>query len=327
MKKRIVILTILACSLCLGSATAQSIAASIKPAVKAGGFKREGYILWCPTVIKVGDTYHMFASSWPEQYGLGGWTTYSEIIRATSKSLYGPYQFEEVFIKKREGYWDNERGHNPKIVKAGNKYVLYYISTANETGYAYADKITGPWTRVDSVAMPFSNPAPLVRNDGSVYVFGRRAVGKVRIAQGYKAPAFNASYKKISEQFNLLPDSNQLEDPTIWWAANQYNVILNDFNGDATGIKKAGVQYYSADGLNYKLVSKEPVFTKTVTYDDGSSLTFRRRERPFVYVDEKGKVTALFTSCLVQGEDGKEKSWIEVNPVDNYVPPAFKNNN
>jgi hypothetical protein len=59
-----------------------------------------------------------------------------------------------------------------------------------------------------------------------------------------------------------------------------------------------------------------------VNYDDGSSLTFRRRERPFVYVDEKGKVTAFFTSCLTE-KDKKEQSWIEVQQVDNYVPKEF----
>jgi hypothetical protein len=308
---------------CFHATEAQTLKDAMKPAVRHGGFKREGYILWCPTVIKVGDTYHMFASSWPEQYGLGGWTKYSEIIRATSKNLLGPYQFDEVVIQKREGFWDNERGHNPKILKAGNKYVLYYISTANETGYAYADAITGPWTRIDSIAMPFSNPAPLVRKDGSVYVFGRKAIGNKRIAQGYEARTFNGKYHLISGDYNLLPDSNQIEDPTIWWASDQYNVVLNDFNGDATGIKKAGVQYYSTDGIHYKLLSKEPVFTKTVIYDDGSSMTFRRRERPFVYADEKGKVKAFFTACLVQKEDGSEQSWIEVNPVDDYVPRKF----
>lgn len=301
----------------------QSLKDALKPAVKNGGFKREGYILWCPTVIKVGNTYHMFASSWPDKYGLGGWTKYSEIIRATSDNLYGPYKFQEVVISKREGYWDNDRAHNPKIVKAGNKYVLYYISSANETGYAYADKITGPWTRCDSVAMPFSNPAPLVRKDGSVYVFGRKAIGPVRIAQAYEAKTFNGKYQLVSNQFNLLPDSNQLEDPTIWFASGQYNVILNDFNEDLTGGKKSGAQYYSVDGIHYYPVTKEPIFTKTVPYDDGSSRTFRRRERPFVYVDVKGKVIALFTSCLVQNEDGSEQSWIEVQPVDNYVPLKF----
>jgi hypothetical protein len=302
---------------------AQTLRDAMKPAVKNGGFKREGYILWCPTVIKVGNIYHLFASSWPEKYGLGGWTKYSEIIRATSDNLYGPYKFAEVVISKREGYWDNDRAHNPKIVKAGNKYVLYYISSANETGYAYADKITGPWKRSDSVAMPFSNPAPLVRKNGSVYVFGRKAVGKVRIAQAYEAKAFNGKYHLVSNKFNLLPDSNQLEDPTIWWASGQYNVILNDFNGDLTGAKKNGAQYYSTDGIHYYPSTKESIFTKTVTYDDGTSKTFRRRERPFVYVDEKGRVTAFFTACLVQKEDGSEQSWIEVQPADNYIPPKF----
>src|SRR6476469_7034940 len=203
-------------------AQSQSLKDALRPAVKNGGFKREGYILWCPTVIKVGNTYHMFASSWPEQYGLGGWTKYSEIIRATSENLYGPYTFQEVVIKKREGFWDNDRAHNPKIVKAGNKFVLYYISSANETGYAWADSITGPWTRCDSVAMPFSNPAPLVRKDGSVYVFGRKAIGNIRIAQAYEASSFHSAYHLLNEGKKLLPDSNQLEDTTIWWASGQY---------------------------------------------------------------------------------------------------------
>jgi hypothetical protein len=305
------------------SLSAQTIKDYLQPAVKNGGFKMEGYILWCPTVIKVGNTYHMFASRWPEQYGLGGWTRYSEIVRATSDNLYGPYQFQEAVIQKREGHWDNDRAHNPKIVKAGNKYVLYYISSANETGYAYANAITGPWTRVDSVAMPFSNPAPLVQKDGSIYVFGRKSINNIRIAQGYSAPAFNASYRLLNEGNNLLPGTNQLEDPTIWWASGQYNVILSDFHGDATGVGKNGAQYYSTDGIHYQLVSKEPVYTKTVNYDDGSSRTFRRRERPFVFVNEKGKVTAFFTACLVQKEDGREQSWIEVQPVKDYVPEHF----
>lgn len=324
MIKIITTYALLFCSIFLN---AQTLKDKMKPAVKNGGFKMEGYILWCPSVIKVGKTFHMFASRWPEQYGLAGWTKYSEIVRATSDNLYGPYKFEEVVIQKREGYWDNDRAHNPKIVKAGNTFVLYYISSANETGYAWSYSVTGPWKRVDTLPMPFSNPAPLVKNDGSIYVFGRKAVNDIRIAQVYTAPAFNAPYTLLNEGRNSLPGKNQLEDPTIWWASNQYNVILSDFRGDATGIGKAGAQYYSTDGINYKLVSKEPVYTKTVEYDDGTSLTFRRRERPFVYVNEKGKVTAFFTSCLVELPDKKERSWIEVNPVDKYVPKNFDKQN
>lgn len=304
-----------------GLLPAQTLKDALQPAVKKGGFKMEGYILWCPSVIKVGNTYHMFASRWPEQYGLAGWTKYSEIVRATSDNLYGPYTFQEVVLQKREGYWDNDRAHNPKIVKAGNTFVLYYISSANETGYAYSSSITGPWTRIDSVAMPFSNPAPLVQKDGSLYVFGRKSVNNIRIAQAYTAPAFNAKYALLNEGKNLLPGVNQLEDPTIWWASNQYNIILSDFGGEATGVKKNGAQYYSTDGIHYQLVSIESIYTKTVNYDDGTTYTFRRRERPFVYTNEKGAVTAFFTACLTD----KEQSWIEVQPVNNYVPPKFEN--
>ena len=285
----------------------------------------EGYILWCPTVIKVGDTYHMFASRWPEQYGLAGWTKYSEIVRSTSDNLYGPYNFQEVVIQKREGFWDNDRAHNPKIVKSGDKFVLFYISSANETGYAWSKSITGPWTRSDSVAVAFSNPAPLIKKDGSVYIFGRKSINNIRISQGATAASVNDKFTILKDGKNLLPGLNQLEDPTIWWANNQFNVILSDFGGDATGVNKNGAQYYSKDGINYTLLSKESVYTKTVDYDDKTSQTFRRRERPFVFVNEKGAVTAFFTSCLERDENGHERSWIVVNPVANYYPPNPKN--
>src|SRR5438552_883262 len=40
----------------------KSLKYSLLPAPKNGGFTMDGYILWCSSVIKVGDTYHMFAS-------------------------------------------------------------------------------------------------------------------------------------------------------------------------------------------------------------------------------------------------------------------------
>jgi hypothetical protein len=310
----------LALALCLFTARAQTLKDAMQPALKNAGFKMDGYILWCSTIIKVGNTYHMFASRWPEQYGLAGWTTYSEIVRATSDNIYGPYKFQEVVIQKRAGAWDKERAHNPKIVKAGDTYVLYYISSANKTGYAWSKSITGPWNRTDTAAMPFSNPAPLVRKDGSIYVFGRKSVNNIRVAQAYTAPAFNGKYTMLSTKDNLLPDNNQLEDPTIWWAQNQYNVILTDFTGTLTGTTKAGAQYASVNGVNYQAISKEPVFTKTVTYDDGTTQTFKRRERPFVYMNEQGEVVAFFTACLTEAG----QSWVVVNPVKNYVPAKIK---
>jgi hypothetical protein len=295
----------------------RSLQDCLLPAPKHGGFAMDGYILWCSSVIKVGDTYQMFASRWPAQYGLGGWTKYSECVRAISTNLLGPYQFQEVVLQKRPDHWDNSRVHNVKIVKAGGKFVLFYINSANQTGYAVADAVTGPWTRLDKPVMHASNPAPLVRPDGSLYVFCRlRDSAGVNRGIAFTAPTYAGPYTVVADGANLLPDHCELEDPTIWWANNQYNLLVNDWKGKATGVFKAGAQYFSKDGVHYTLMSRDPVFTKTVPYDDGTSETFSRRERPFVYTNEKGEVIALFTACLPK--EGPAR--VVVQPVKNYYP-------
>jgi len=295
----------------------RSLKDCLLPAVKNGGFRMDGQIIWCSSVIKVGDTYHMFASRWPAQYGLSGWTKYSECVRATSTNLMGPYTFQEIVLQKRTNNWDNTRIHNVKIVKAGGKFVLYYIDSSNETGFADAGAVTGPWTRRDKTAMRVSNPAILVRPDLSIYVFGRlRDSAGVNRGIGFTAPRYEGPYSVLANGANLLPGGGELEDPTIWWSNGQYNILLNDWKGKATGTGKAGAQYFSKNGQDYTLMSREPVFTKTVAYDDGTSETFSRRERPFVYVNEKEEVTALFTACLPP--DGPAR--VVVQPVDNYVP-------
>jgi len=300
-----------------GKLEARSLKDCLRPAVKNGGFKMEGQIVWCSSVIKVGETYQMFASAWPAEFGLGGWTSHSTCVRATSTNLFGPYVFQEVVLQKRTNHWDNSRVHNVKIVKVGSKFVLYYINSANQTGIAVADAVTGPWTRQDKPVMKMSNPAILVRPDLSVYVFGRlRDAEQVNRGIAFTAPTYAGPYKIVANGDNLLPDNNELEDPTIWWANNQYNILLNDWKGKATGIGKAGAQYFSKDGIHFQLMSQEPVFTKKMTYDDGTTETFSRRERPFIYVNEKGEALALFTACLVN----EHESRVVVQPVDHYVP-------
>lgn len=295
----------------------RSFTECLQPAVKNGGFRMDDQILWCSSVIKVGETYHMFASRWPAQYGLGGWTKYSECVRATSTNLLGPYTFQEVVLQKRTNNWDNSRVHNVKIVKAGSKFVLYYINSANQTGYAVADAVTGPWTRLDKPAMKVSNPAILVKPDLSIYVFGRlKDSADVNRGIAFTAPNYQGPYSVVANGDNLLPNNNELEDPTIWWANGQYNILLNDWKGKATGIVKAGAQYFSKDGVHYQLLSPEPVFTKTVVFDDKTSETFSRRERPFVYVNDKGEVIALFTACLPTNGPAR----VVVQPVDHYYP-------
>lgn len=289
----------------------------VLPAPRHGGFGMDDWMIWCSSVIKVDNVYHMFAARWPAKSGMAGWTSQSECVRATSTNLFGPYEFQEVVLQKRPNNWDNSRVHNVKIVKAGGKFVLYYINSAPQTGLAVADTVTGPWVRRDQPVMRVSNPAILVRPDSSVYVFGRLGdSAKVNRGIAFTAPSYDGPYAVLAEGRNLLPNNCELEDPTIWWAHGQYNILLNDWKGKATGKTKAGAQYFSKDGVHYQLMSPEPVFTKTVSYDDGTSETFNRRERPFVYVNEKEEVIALFTACLPH----QGPSRVVIQPVDHYVP-------
>ena len=171
--------------------------------------------------------------------------------------------------------------------------------------------------RQDKTAMRVSNPAILVKPDLSVYVLGRlKDSAQINRGIAFTAPTYAGPYSLLENGANLLPDNAELEDPTIWWENHQYNVLLNDWRGKATGIGKAGAQYFSRDGIHYQLMSREPVFTKTVVYDDQTSETFSRRERPFVYVNEQGEVIALFTACLPPADPAR----VVVQPGDRYCP-------
>src|SRR3954468_5936068 len=80
--------------------TAKTLQQSIQPGPKDAGFSMDNYFLWCSSVIKVGDTSHMFASRWPNtDKGMGAWTSQSECVRGTSKNLLGPYKFQEVVLQ------------------------------------------------------------------------------------------------------------------------------------------------------------------------------------------------------------------------------------
>jgi len=90
------------------------------PAPVGGGFRMEGYWVWCGSVIKGEDNrYHMFASRWPKSQPMHpGWLSLSEIVRASSDTPEGPYQFEEVVLPARGAeYWDGRMTHNPQITK------------------------------------------------------------------------------------------------------------------------------------------------------------------------------------------------------------------
>ncbi|WP_171691948.1 glycoside hydrolase family protein [Paenibacillus germinis] len=184
----------------------ESIAERMLPAPREGGFRMEGYWVWCGSVIRGEDErYHMFASRWPKSLPMHpGWLVASEIVRAVSDTPEGPYTFQEVVLPARGAqYWDGRSTHNPHITKFGDKYLLYYMGSTHplpdvvagdgfgledprcivarsnkRVGLAMANSVFGPWERSESPILPVrpnrfdsyltSNPAPCLQEDGSV---------------------------------------------------------------------------------------------------------------------------------------------------------------
>ncbi len=299
-----------------------------------GGFERDGFHLWDPSIIKVGDTYHMFASCWPDE-DFSKWKQ-SYIVRAVSKNLLGPYQYvEDVIRPQPKSRFDSQGCHNPKITFHDGKFYLYYLGIpAWKGGVAVSDAVEGPWKRPTKAVIPLNNPAVWIHEDGSVY-----AVGKVKLPnpkypgsrkfdelfhylQAAKADSILGPYTRLHKgRENALPENFEIEDPCVWYDGSKYHILVTDLHGYATGHNKAFTYYTSQDGLRYELVSKDPLFSskEPIRFDDGSATNFQRVERPNVVLNEKGQVIAVLAACLPsQTGSPKKGSRILVFPVDNY---------
>ncbi|VGO14169.1 hypothetical protein PDESU_02728 [Pontiella desulfatans] len=181
----------------------------------------EGWWVWGSSVVKGEDgRYHMFASRVPKyQRFHPAWMIASEIVRASSDTPEGPYAFEEVVLPARGAqYWDGRSTHNPRMVKHGDTYVLYYMGSTHpfedvteemadqltldskwciagrankRIGIAVANSVFGPWERMDAPVLETkpdsfysfltSNPAPVIHDDGSAHLIfkSRRYEGHI----------------------------------------------------------------------------------------------------------------------------------------------------
>jgi hypothetical protein len=299
----------------------------LKPLPETAIFEMDGYYVWDPSVIKDGDLYHLFCSRWEVgDEGMNGWKS-SHVIRATSTSLYGPYEFQEVVLHPDSHPWATEMIHNPKITKSGDQFLIYHIGRPGwATGFAYADSIEGPWRPGPKPVLKANNPAILIREDGSAYAVSKKRL-KTASEDGltdmwmiaWEAPDVNGPYTQLGDGRNLLPNDFQLEDPTIWWANDQYNVILNDWKGRATGVWKAPVYYISKDGIHYTLFSPIPILdpAEGLLMENGDRLKIPRFERSQVYLNENQEVVALLGAIRPIGDNPTR---VVIIPVDRFVP-------
>jgi len=136
----------------------------------------------------------------------------------------------------------------------------------------------------------------------------------------YASSTLEGPYKKLGDSGSRLPHNLELEDPTLWWANGQYNVVCLDWEGKATGILKAFTYYTSKDGIRYTLHSEVPVWHRgeAIPLTDGSRLKVTRLERPQVFLDENNSVIALLAGA--QPENRSDPWILIIRPVAGFHP-------
>jgi hypothetical protein len=207
--------------------------------------------------------------------------------------------------------------HNPKIVRVGERYVLYYIGSApgsklRKVGYAWAPSIEGPWSRADAplpLGEDANNPAPYVHKDGSILLAYRDLRLHMHVA---RANAFDGAYQVIAE--DIYPQG-ALEDPDLFFHQSAYHMVVEDNRGILTGAVRHGGHLVSADGVHWAPADPVKVYTHTIAWTDGTTTTATRRERPELFnenapIKGNGEPTHLVTGVLVG-----DQSWCLVQPI------------
>jgi len=285
-----------------------------------------------------------------------GWLIRSEIVRAVSDTPEGPYMYAETVLPARGAeYWDGRSTHNPHIIRSGDKFLLYYMGSTHpfaeaepgetvemedcrviaarankRVGLAVADSVLGPWKRMDDPILPVrpgrfdsyltSNPAPCVRDDGSMLLIykARRyeghTYGKMTLGAA-EADEAEGLYRVISEQ-PLFPPEVHVEDPFIWRSGHGYAMIAKDMEGHLCGEKHGGILAVSDNGRNWRLADAQKAYSRKVLWDDGQERIMGSFERPFLLFQD-GRPTHMF-AAVADGPGGfreAQNTWNMVIPL------------
>lgn len=254
-------------------------ASRLQPVGRA--LEMEGYYVWCNSPIEGDDgKIHVFFSRWDAKKGMGGWIKGSEIGHAVADAPEGPYQFIEILLAPREGFFDATTCHNPSIKKVDGKYCLFYMGNSNgktntkRIGLATADSLYGPWKRPDKPLLEpgptgawddhcTTNPAFVKQPNGEYWLYykswntnayetdpgpikGNRKYG-LAISRQLEGPYLKYSGNPVID-FSGKGNNTQLEDAFVWRDGKRLKMLARDMGWYN---HEDGILLQSKDGLNW----------------------------------------------------------------------------
>lgn len=325
----------------------------IQPVPLNSGFRMDDYWVWCGAVIEeAGKGFHMYAARWSKTYPMfEGYIYLSEIVRAWSPTVEGPYKFIEKILPSGDSKeWCGRMVHNPTVLKYYDKYLLYFIGSTYDQatplphelkekkniqddiyrhiqiGLAIADSPLGSWkTLNEPILQPrlgkwdhnvVTNPAPCIHPDGRIFLYYRsNTTDGLRIGLAI-ADSPEGPYRRIQDEPVML--GINIEDPFVWHNGSCFEMIAKDMTGKITGECHSGAHFLSDDGIKWH-VSKQPkAYSKTITYSDGTTTTLGSLERPQLLFDRNGILKCMFAAAS-DGPGGfynAQNTWNIAIPMD-----------
>jgi len=309
---------------------------NLKPAPsKSNGFRERNTSSWGGSVVQVGTDYHMFVSRMSGGCGLDCWQGNSEIAHAVSPDPLGPFTFQEVILpffahgptihQLSDGTFlllhlgCSSPGHpvpdhppctcpwNNGTSPATERNILKSAPMACGSDYISlnsAMSVTGPWTTTEqknpkaSWATGTTNPGLFISANNSIIMAYRGNI-PVDSANERLGVAYASSWKADFVDPRSVPIfAHGGEDPYIYQdKRGNFHIIYHDMDG-----ADKGAHGYSSDGHTW-LNGDVPCYTGQVEFDDGSSIKFKKRQRPQLIV-QGGVPRYLYTGVMPGGDTG-----------------------
>jgi len=247
---------------------------------------------WNGAIIEGPDgVYHLYNPLYaPGALGAVSTTT---MLHGTANNIAGPYTWgakPNIPIDLLHSSFD------------GPKSVVYQDSVTNKTMYSLwlgggvylAESVDGPFTKVDQLRYPGSNPAPFY-HDGLFYYTNspcQTVWTTPRLVPGAKWTV-HGTIDHTDVPAGWIP-----EDSDLWVdKKGNFHIINHAYNPhewDNCSSSVLSSHFFSKDAKTWSFY-KEGIqpYSHTVKYDDGSSFMFVTMERPNVYLDKTGQLTHI----------------------------------
>lgn len=309
------------------------------PASKVPVYLNDSYTSWGGSVIEVPEDaafrFHLYVAFMVEHCSLSAWVDNSLVLHAVANDPLGPFQYCDVALQ----VWH----HNPQIVRhIDGTFLLMSIgmspegrvvnctpglgSAASEIGaiesghgaelvemHSSASPY-GPWTPVlvngNNNLFNGTNPSPYVLANGTVVVASHNNCGLTISAAStwtgpYSPPVCVLPYTAYGPGVTYT-----FEDPFLWYdiASETWKVLLHQYNLSDTKHQVAvGGYAESATADPYSTWTLQspttPAYNTTVQIDNGSSITYGRRERPKVLLNATtGQPAFLYTAVCPENQ-------------------------